>query len=186
MVPGTFLLRGLRKNEPVPGGLCAPTKPGTGHEESFGQRAIKVDLPKSRRFSLNLGTTAAVLPSNGEGVTQRGRVFLGNVVLWKPERFSAYTGRKRRRHLAIGRHATGLNRTRRGRTFEREFGNIERRTVYYSGHVQGVGFRYETRSLANQFDVTGFVQNLDDGRVLWSWKDRRKKLISSLAGLRNR
>jgi acylphosphatase len=42
----------------------------------------------------------------------------------------------------------------------------ERRTVYYTGRVQGVGFRYQTRSLANQFDVSGFVQNLDDGRVL--------------------
>jgi acylphosphatase len=44
--------------------------------------------------------------------------------------------------------------------------DLERRTVHYAGRVQGVGFRYETRSLANQFDVTGYVQNLDDGRVL--------------------
>ena len=43
---------------------------------------------------------------------------------------------------------------------------LERRTVHYVGRVQGVGFRYQTRSLANQFDVSGFVQNLDDGRVL--------------------
>ena len=42
----------------------------------------------------------------------------------------------------------------------------ERRTVYYSGRVQGVGFRYETRFLSQQFEVTGLVQNLDDGRVL--------------------
>jgi len=44
--------------------------------------------------------------------------------------------------------------------------DMERRTVYYSGRVQGVGFRYETRFLAQQFEVTGYVQNLDDGRVL--------------------
>lgn len=39
-------------------------------------------------------------------------------------------------------------------------------TVYFSGHVQGVGFRYSTLQVAKEFDVTGFVQNLPDGRVL--------------------
>lgn len=42
---------------------------------------------------------------------------------------------------------------------------FQRTTVYYSGHVQGVGFRYTTRTLARRFDVTGFVRNLSDGRV---------------------
>lgn len=41
----------------------------------------------------------------------------------------------------------------------------ERREVYYSGRVQGVGFRYTTRSVARGFAVTGFVKNLRDGRV---------------------
>ena len=41
-----------------------------------------------------------------------------------------------------------------------------RNEVHYSGHVQGVGFRYTTRQVARGFDVTGFVQNLSDGRVL--------------------
>ncbi len=40
-----------------------------------------------------------------------------------------------------------------------------RRTVYYSGHVQGVGFRAATRGIAQRFQVTGWVKNLDDGRV---------------------
>lgn len=40
-----------------------------------------------------------------------------------------------------------------------------RRTVYFWGHVQGVGFRYTTQSVAADFDVTGFVRNLPDGRV---------------------
>ena len=35
----------------------------------------------------------------------------------------------------------------------------------YSGRVQGVGFRYTARNLALNFDVTGFVRNLPDGRV---------------------
>lgn len=42
---------------------------------------------------------------------------------------------------------------------------IERREVHYSGTVQGVGFRYTTRRIAGHYDVTGFVRNLDDGRV---------------------
>jgi acylphosphatase len=41
----------------------------------------------------------------------------------------------------------------------------ERRRVYYAGRVQGVGFRYTAERLAKGFAVTGFVRNLDDGRV---------------------
>jgi acylphosphatase len=41
----------------------------------------------------------------------------------------------------------------------------QRHTVYYSGHVQGVGFRYTARSIARGYDVTGFVRNLPDGVV---------------------
>jgi acylphosphatase len=41
-----------------------------------------------------------------------------------------------------------------------------RKEVHYSGHVQGVGFRYTMQQIARDFEVTGFVQNLSDGRVL--------------------
>jgi len=37
--------------------------------------------------------------------------------------------------------------------------------VVYEGRVQGVGFRYSTKRLAQGFDVTGSVRNLPDGRV---------------------
>ena len=37
--------------------------------------------------------------------------------------------------------------------------------IFYSGRVQGVGFRYTTKKLAAEFDVTGWVRNLPDGRV---------------------
>ena len=37
--------------------------------------------------------------------------------------------------------------------------------VFYSGHVQGVGFRYTAKSVARGFEVTGAVRNLPDGRV---------------------
>ena len=42
----------------------------------------------------------------------------------------------------------------------------QRRTIYFDGRVQGVGFRYTTHAIAARYDVTGFVQNLADGRVL--------------------
>jgi acylphosphatase len=37
--------------------------------------------------------------------------------------------------------------------------------VYYSGAVQGVGFRYTVQGLAGGFAVAGYVRNLPDGRV---------------------
>jgi acylphosphatase len=37
--------------------------------------------------------------------------------------------------------------------------------VFFSGRVQGVGFRYTTRSIARRHPVTGYVKNLPDGRV---------------------
>ena len=41
----------------------------------------------------------------------------------------------------------------------------ESRRVLFSGRVQGVGFRYTARRIAQGHVVTGFVKNLDDGRV---------------------
>ncbi len=40
--------------------------------------------------------------------------------------------------------------------------------VWFVGHVQGVGFRYQTLSLAKGFNVCGTVENLPDGRVYLS------------------
>ena len=37
--------------------------------------------------------------------------------------------------------------------------------VIYSGNVQGVGFRYTARTLAEGFAVAGYVRNLPDGTV---------------------
>ncbi len=37
--------------------------------------------------------------------------------------------------------------------------------VWYSGRVQGVGFRYKVSNIAAGYDVCGYVENLDDGRV---------------------
>ncbi len=41
----------------------------------------------------------------------------------------------------------------------------KRATVFYSGRVQGIGFRYTAREVACGYEVTGYVRNLHDGRV---------------------
>ncbi len=41
----------------------------------------------------------------------------------------------------------------------------KRLEINYSGHVQGIGFRYTVKVLARGFEVTGTIRNLPDGRV---------------------
>jgi len=37
--------------------------------------------------------------------------------------------------------------------------------IYYSGRVQGIGFRYTVADMASYRKVLGWVKNLDDARV---------------------
>ena len=49
--------------------------------------------------------------------------------------------------------------------------------------VQGVGFRYSCRQLAKGFDVTGWVMNLEDGRVeMWAQgaEDEVKEFLKAI------
>ena len=41
----------------------------------------------------------------------------------------------------------------------------QRRACYFSGRVQGVGFRYTVQNIAQRYNVHGYVRNLPDGRV---------------------
>lgn len=43
--------------------------------------------------------------------------------------------------------------------------NRRRMQVIYSGRVQGVGFRYQSRQVASGYEVTGIVRNLPGGQV---------------------
>ncbi|MDP2136425.1 MAG: acylphosphatase [Candidatus Didemnitutus sp.] len=43
--------------------------------------------------------------------------------------------------------------------------DVHHETVFFTGRVQGVGFRYQTLQVAKGFEVSGFVSNLADGRV---------------------
>jgi len=42
---------------------------------------------------------------------------------------------------------------------------VYHKKVTFRGHVQGVGFRYQTLDVAKGFDVSGFVRNEMDGSV---------------------
>lgn len=42
---------------------------------------------------------------------------------------------------------------------------VVRKHFYFSGRVQGVGFRFQACMLARSLNLTGYVQNLWDGRV---------------------
>lgn len=64
--------------------------------------------------------------------------------------------------------------------------SLSRTTVHYSGRVQGVGFRYTTRSIARGYPVTGYVSNLPDGRVELVAEGKRSELDAFLAEVRDR
>jgi len=57
--------------------------------------------------------------------------------------------------------------------------------VHYCGSVQGVGFRFTARGLAQRFAVTGYVRNLPDGRVEVLACGDKKEVQAYLEALRN-
>lgn len=57
--------------------------------------------------------------------------------------------------------------------------------VFYSGHVQGVGFRYTVKSVAAGFEVTGMVRNLPDGRVELVAEGAREELEAFRQAIRD-
>ena len=61
----------------------------------------------------------------------------------------------------------------------------ERVRNFYSGHVQGVGFRYAVKKVATGFEVTGTVRNLDDGRVELVGEGQRPELEEFLVAIRD-
>jgi len=59
----------------------------------------------------------------------------------------------------------------------------DRLHIYFSGHVQGVGFRYSVKQLSLEFDVTGWVKNLPDGRVELVAEGERNELETFQAAI---
>ena len=61
--------------------------------------------------------------------------------------------------------------------------NRNRMHIFYSGHVQGVGFRYTAKTVAAGFEITGIVRNLIDGRVELVAEGSREELDAFRAAL---
>jgi len=57
--------------------------------------------------------------------------------------------------------------------------------IFYSGRVQGVGFRYTAKTVAAGFEISGIVRNLSDGRVELIAEGAREELEAFQAALRN-
>lgn len=61
---------------------------------------------------------------------------------------------------------------------------MRRLEAYISGVVQGVGFRYFTRKMAKESGVTGFVMNLNDGKVFLVAEGSDEQLEKFLSTIR--
>jgi acylphosphatase len=65
----------------------------------------------------------------------------------------------------------------------------KRAHVFYSGRVQGVGFRFTAASIADDLGLSGWIRNLSDGRVesVCEGEEKKvKKFLDSIAGEFNR
>lgn len=56
--------------------------------------------------------------------------------------------------------------------------------AYFSGRVQGVGFRFTAQSIANDLKISGWVRNTDDGRVEVAAQGPEKRLNDFLSKLK--
>jgi acylphosphatase len=60
------------------------------------------------------------------------------------------------------------------------------KSVYYTGRVQGVGFRATVADIARTHPVTGWVRNLPDGRVQVLVEGADEAVEAFLAAVRQR
>ncbi len=64
--------------------------------------------------------------------------------------------------------------------------DVHHEIVYFTGHVQGVGFRYSTLQVAKEFEIAGFVRNLPDGRVHLEVEGRPGDVAAFIAAVEER
>ncbi len=57
--------------------------------------------------------------------------------------------------------------------------------IFYSGNVQGVGFRYTVKTVAAGYEVTGTVRNLPDGQVELLAEGAKDELKAFSEGIRD-
>ena len=58
--------------------------------------------------------------------------------------------------------------------------------AFFAGMVQGVGFRFTARDLADRYRIKGWVANLSDGRVKLVAQGSQKELNNFLYDLREK
>ncbi|MEI6589602.1 MAG: acylphosphatase [Verrucomicrobiota bacterium] len=58
--------------------------------------------------------------------------------------------------------------------------------AYFEGRVQGVGFRYAALEVAREFEVSGYVENLADGRVHIEAEGKHAELESFISAVEER
>ncbi len=63
---------------------------------------------------------------------------------------------------------------------------VHHEAVYFTGRVQGVGFRYTALQVAKEFEVAGFVCNLPDGRVHLEVEGRAAEVAAFVTALEER
>jgi acylphosphatase len=56
--------------------------------------------------------------------------------------------------------------------------------VVYEGYVQGVGFRWTTKRIAQGYEVCGWVRNLADGRVEMQVSGEEEEVEAFLTAIR--
>ena len=64
--------------------------------------------------------------------------------------------------------------------------DVHHETVFFTGRVQGVGFRYTALQVAKEFEVAGFVGNLPDGRVHLEAEGRAEEVAAFIVALEER
>jgi acylphosphatase len=63
---------------------------------------------------------------------------------------------------------------------------VHHESVFFSGHVQGVGFRFTTMQIAREFEVAGYVRNLPDGRVQVETEGAQDEIDAFVAAIEER
>ena len=62
---------------------------------------------------------------------------------------------------------------------------MKRYNIIFKGRVQGVGFRYTSKMIAEKFNLTGAVENLNNGDVEAYIQGREEDIIKFISELKN-
>jgi len=64
--------------------------------------------------------------------------------------------------------------------------DVHHAVAFFSGRVQGVGFRYAALQVAREFEIAGWVRNLADGRVQLEVEGAPGEVTAYIAALEER